>query len=64
MADSAKDPMDRIADALESMAKELSMIAYRIEEHGEVITNFGQGFWQVGDNIAAAIRGEPKPELD
>ena len=59
-----KDPMERLADSFEAIASELASITRKIEEHTEAMGAAGQWISDSLDDVAAATRGEEKPEDD
>ena len=61
MADE-KEPLERMADAFESIASELKSIRWQIESHSEAVGNAGRWITDGLDNVAAATRGEVAPE--
>ena len=64
MTDETKDPMERIADAFEKIAEELGSIRWKLEEHTEAMGAAGQWISDSLDDVAAATRGERKPDED
>lgn len=62
MSDPAKDPMERIADAFERIADHLEGLGIRIQQAAETNAEATQWVSDSLDDVAAAIRGEPKPE--
>lgn len=54
--------MERIADAFERIAESLDGLAARIGQHGETTAESNQWISDSLDDIADAIRGEPRKD--
>lgn len=56
--------MERIADAFERIAGHLEGLAQRVEQHGETLAASNQWISDSLDDVADAIRGEPRKDED
>ena len=56
--------MERIANAFERIAESLDGLAMRIGQHGETTAESNQWVSDSLDDIADAIRGEPRKSED
>jgi hypothetical protein len=59
-----KEPLERMAGAVEKIADELSSIRYSIETRTETLQMSGTGVSESPDDLAAWIRGEKTPEAE
>lgn len=63
MADE-KEPLERMAGAVEKIADEVSAIRYSIETRAETLQMSGTGVSESPDDVAAWIRGEKTPDAE